>query len=417
MEEDDDELTILVGAAEGSTALERDGMLRRLEESVTLAIAECTNEGYLTNGMTGEADISLTVAAPGLAAAEVLSLVGDSVAALINDPANPGWGPFSVSVTGESADVTEGLDDAPDLQVLDDYDEVEELRRQLDGDSGGDLDVETVVVVTGPDGLSLTGIETSRDTEASREQLLHSASVLTGVDLALLTALDTESDDEEAGEEAITQARFVAGALFQASVAVVDQLFVDLDTLTRDGVTETVADAPEDVFFVLGGLPERYTDRYDALFTQRLIVATADVTRRFTAGWEPLSCVAHELALRLLLDNAEVQLDQADVELDEGWREAIEANLFEDSDHEILFDAPSEDDDEEEDEDLQLSEDSAPMGFVHWFTPFNADRSLPPYLVESLEEIDDLEDLDDEESEDDGPGEGGLGQPQEHQQH
>ncbi len=197
----------------------------------------------------------------------------------------------------------------------------------------------------------------------------------------------------------------------------VDQLFVDLDTLTRDGVTETVADAPEDVFFVLGGLPERYTDRYDALFTQRLIVATADVTRRFTAGWEPLSCVAHELALRLLLDNAEVQLDQADVELDEGWREAIEANLFEDSDHEILFDAPSEDDDEEEDEDLQLSEDSAPMGFVHWFTPFNADRSLPPYLVESLEEIDDLEDLDDEESEDDGPGEGGLGQPQEHQQH
>ncbi|GLY14390.1 hypothetical protein Kisp01_14050 [Kineosporia sp. NBRC 101677] len=408
MEDDDDELTILVGAAEGSTALERDGMLRRLEESVTLAIAECTNEGYLTNGLTGDVDISLTVAAPGLAAPEVLSLVGDSVAALINDPANPGWGPFSVSVTGESADVTEGLDDVgTDLQVLDDLDDLDDLD-----------ETETLVVIEGPDGLSLTGIATTRSTEAGRARLLTSAELLTSVDLAQLTPLDLQAEDEEARQEAEAQARFVAGALFQASVAVVDQLFIDLDTLTRDGTTETVADAPDDVFFVLGGLPDRYADRYDALFTQRLIIATADVTRRLTAGWEPLACVAHELALRLILDATEVQLDLVDVELEPGWRQTIEEHLFADTEHEILYDPQTEDD--EDDEDLRARPDSAPLGFAHWFTPFGADLHLPPYLVEGYTE-DDLEDFDEEEDdledefEDDL--EDGEGPRQEHQQH
>ena len=417
MEDDDDELTILVGAAEGSTALERDGMLRRLEESVTLAIAECTNEGYLTNGNTGDVDISLTVAAPGLAAPEVLSLVGDSVAALVDDPATPGWGPFSVSVTGESEDLTEGLDEVgADLQVLDDdFDEIDELQSRLG--AGDDLDGETIVVVTGPDGLILTGIETSRNTEAAREQLLHSAELLHSVELAHLTALDVEAEDEGEREEALTQARFVAGALFQASVAVVDQLFIDLDTLTRDGTTETVADAPDDVFFVLGGLPSRYADQYDALFTQRLIIAMADVTRRLTIGWEPLACVAEELALRLILDTTEVQLDLADVELDEGWRATIEEHLFEDPDHEILFDAQTPGRDEVADEALRAGPDSAPMGFSYWFTPFNADRRLPPYLVEGFEVMDDVEDEDAERDEDDEPGDDGLGHRQEHQQH
>jgi hypothetical protein len=422
MEDDDDELTILVGAAEGSTALERDGMLRRLEESVTLAIAECTNEGYLTNGNTGDVDISLTVAAPGLAAPEVLSLVGDSVAALVDDPATPGWGPFSVSVTGESEDVTEGLDEVdPELRVLDDFDG---LQQRIDAaeDLDEDYDGETIVVVTGPDGLILTGIETSRNTEAAREQLLHSAELLTSVELAHLTALDVEAPDQEAREEALTQARYVAGALFQASIAVVDQLFIDLDTLTRDGSTETVADAPDDVFFVLGGLPARYADQYDALFTQRLIIAMADVTRRLTIGWEPLACVAEELALRVVLDTTEVQLDLADVALDEGWRAAIEEHLFEDPDHEILFDAQIPDD--VEDDDLRVGPDSAPMGFSHWFTPFNADRRLPPYLVEGFEVLDeeledeeDLDEEDDDQDEDDESGDDGLGHRQEHQQH
>ncbi|GAB3266456.1 hypothetical protein [Kineosporia babensis] len=405
MEEDDDELTILVGAAEGSTALERDGMLRRLEESVTLAIAECTNEGYLTNGSTGDVDISLTVAAPGLAAPEVLSLVGDSVAALVNDPANPGWGPFSVSVTGESADVTEGLDEVgPDLQVLDDdFDEL------LDGPG----ETQTVVVVEGPDGLSLTGLDTDRDTEAGQAALLTSAELLTSVDLTHLTTLDVAAEDEQEQQEALLQARFVAGALFQASVAVVDQLFIDLDTLTRDGATATVEDAPDDVFFVLGGLPVRYADRYDALFTQRLIIATADVTRRLTAGWEPLACVAHELALRLILDATEVQLDLVDVELEPGWREVIEEHHFADSDHDMLYDPQIPED--VEDEDLRARPDSAPLGFDFWFTPFDAELHLPPYLVEGYEpeldeDDDDLDEDDDEDLEDDG-------QRQEHQQH
>jgi len=418
MDEDDDELTILVGAAEGSTALERDGMLRRLEESVTLAIAECTNEGYLTNGSTGEADISLTVAAPGLASSDVLSLVGDSVAALLDDPANPGWGPFSVSVTGESLDVVEGLDEpTPGLEMLDDLDDIEQLRRQLDGppvdaDDDPDEDAQTVIIMAGPEGLLLSGVAPIRNVEAGQTRLLRSADHLTGLDPGRLTALDVHAQDPQERNRARTQARFVAGSLFQASVAVVDQLFIDLDTLTRDGSTETVADASDDVFFVLGGLPERYTDRYDALFTQRLIVALTDVTRRLTIGWEPLACVAQELALRLILDAAEVQLDMVDVELDPGWREAVEAELFEDPDHELLFDPQTPAD--VEDEELRVRPDSAPLGFDYWFTPFNGDRHLPPYLVEDDGPQDDPQAAD---PGDDEGGDDGLGHRQEHQKH
>jgi hypothetical protein len=351
-EDEDDELTIVVGAGPGASPLERDGMLRRLEESVTLAIAEIATQGYITNGTTDNNEVRLVIAAPGLAATEVLSFVGDSVAALLDDPDVVGWGPFSVSVTDEI------LAEDPELTA--------DLHEELD-----------------EDGMD-AGPADDFDPEVGRHQLLQDAAFLSdGLHLDWLTALDTQAEDPAEQAEALVEAGYVAGSLFQASVIVLDDLFEDLDTLRQERFGVTVADASEDTFLVLDELPTRYAHRYDTLFCQQLIVAMVDVTRRFTAGWEPLSCVAEELALRLLLNGAALQLELAEVELNEGWRGVVEDALFEDPDHEMLFDA-SLDGIEDEPESL-ASLGSASMAFADWFKPFKSERHLPPYLLDQPE--------------------------------
>jgi hypothetical protein len=348
-EDEDDELTIVVGAGPGASPLERDGMLRRLEESVTLAIAEIATQGYITNGTTDNNEVRLVIAAPGLAATEVLSFVGDSVAALLDDPDVLGWGPFSVSVTDEIfADTGELITDLRDT--------IDE--EGLDSAPADDF-----------------------DPEQGRRQLIQDADFLSdGLGLDRLTALDTQAEDPAQRASAQTEARFVAGALFQASVIVLDDLFEDLDTLRQERFGVTVADASDDTFLVLDELPVRYAHRYDTLFAQQLIVAMVDVTRRFTAGWEPLGCVAEELALRLILNGAALQLELAEVELVEGWRGVVEDTLFEDPDHEMLFDA-SMDGIEDEPESL-ASLGAASMAFTDWFKPFKSERHLPPYLLD-----------------------------------
>jgi hypothetical protein len=349
-EDEDDELTIVVGAGPGASPLERDGMLRRLEESVTLAIAEIATQGYITNGTTDNNEVRLVIAAPGLAATEVLSFVGDSVAALLDDPDVVGWGPFSVSVTDE---------------ILPDEPDVTDLRDSLD-----------------EDGLDLAPSEAEEfDPEEGRRQLLQDAEYLNdGPDLGWFTALDTQAEDAAERVTALLEAGYVAGALFQASVIVLDDLFEDLDTLRQERFGVTVADASDDTFLVLDELPARYAHRYDTLFAQQLIVTMVDVTRRFTAGWEPLGCVAEELALRLVLNGAELQLELAEVELQEGWRGVVEDALFEDPDHEMLFDASM--DGIEDDPESLASLGSASMAFTDWFKPFKAERHLPPYLLD-----------------------------------
>lgn len=353
-EDEDDELTIVVGAGPGASPLERDGMLRRLEESVTLAIAEIATQGYITNGTTDNNEVRLVIAAPGLASTEVLSFVGDSVAALLDDPDVLGWGPFSVSVTDEI------LAGDPELPT--------DLRDTLPDD---DLD---------------SAPADDFDPEQGRRQLLQDAEYLSeGLSLGLLTSLDTQADDAAERSFALLEAGYVAGALFQASVIVLDDLFEDLDTLRQERFGVTVADASDDTFLVLDELPARYAHRYDTLFAQQLIVAMVDVTRRFTAGWEPLSCVAEELALRLILNGAALQLELAEVELTPGWRSVIEDALFEDPDHEMLFDASL---DGIEDDPVSLAGlGAASMAFIDWFKPFKSERHLPPYLLDQPDPI------------------------------
>jgi hypothetical protein len=345
----DDELTVIVGAATGSSPLERDGMLRRLEEAVTLAIAQLTQRAYLTSGSIGPHDLRLVIAAPGLASPDVLTVVGSTVAELIDDPEVPGWGPFSVNVTDESDDESELVGLFEDLGDLEDLDDLGDL-----GDQGED-DEE-------PAGDDEPAEEF--DPERARQRLLADAVNLTGLEPGALPS------------------PYVRGALFQASILAVDQLFEDLATLREQPLNATVASSDE-VFWMLDGLPTRYANRYDVLFTQEMIVAMVDVTRRFTEGWDALACVGQELALRLILDQAEVQLELTEagpeVGVPEGWRALVEDLLFEDLDHEMLYD-PSLDGIEDDRETLDALS-AAPMGFADWFRPFNPDRHLPPYLL------------------------------------
>ena len=337
---EDDELTIVVRAAQGAGALERDGMLRRLEEAVSVAVSEVALDGYVTSGSTEPDEVRLVIAATHLASPEMLSLVGDSVADLLADPELAGWGPYSVNVTDEvgEEDGEELLDWIPPVEdddSLDDADEDEDALAEFD----------------------LQAARTRLEQDATR--------VASALDLARLTA----GDDQSAGLEA----KYAAGALFQASVTVLDNLFMDLQTLATELYGSTAAEVDDEALFALHELPERYADHYDALFTQELIVATTDVTRRFTAGWEPVACVAQELALRMILNATGFHLEQAEVELPGNWRSVIEDYLFEDLEHEALYD---------DEADLEGESASVYLAFEHWFTPFSPEAALPPYLLD-----------------------------------
>ncbi len=422
--DDDDELTIVVAAAPGASALELDGMLHRLEEAVAIAVSDVAVEGYVTNGSTAPGEVRLVIAATDLASSETLSLVGDAVAELLADPELTGWGPYSVNVTDEVSDDDEAAviwdvlpDSEPDTEEtlpVDDFDlqaaqerlqhDAEHVTRGLrlswltaldladeaeeaplaDQDAEADAD-HALDEPANQDAEPDQGADDDQGPEPDPETH-HGHETGDGQDL---TAEDMAVEDVDEASAAVIEARYAAGAVFQASVVVLDHLFMDLQTLAAEHHGATVAEVEDVAFFVLHELPSRYAHRYDALFIQEFIVATVDVTRRFTCGWEPLACVAQELALRMILNGAEFQLELAEVKLSDGWRSAVEDALFEDLDHEMLFDASL---DGIEDDSESLAElRSAPLAFADWFRPFNSDRQLPPYLLDEPDPETELE--------------------------
>lgn len=174
---------------------------------------------------------------------------------------------------------------------------------------------------------------------------------------------------------ALRRASALAGCLIQASVIIVDQLIEDIVELRERKDAEAVG---IDETWVLSDLPPRFAANYTALFAQEFLVALVDVTSRLTRGWEPLACVAQELGLRVLLDRVEIVAEAADVALDDDWRGHLEELLFEDLDHEFLYDPAY---DGIEDDPASQPPGMAPMRFEDWFRPFNNERTLPPYAL------------------------------------
>ncbi|HSO89538.1 MAG TPA: hypothetical protein VLR70_00125 [Arthrobacter sp.] len=218
------------------------------------------------------------------------------------------------------------------------------------------------------------------------EELLTDADKLTGLSLELL-GLDPHPDDmtpeqrllfdpEDLEEmaavspedrlNAVRQTRMLAGLLWNSSSILLDQLFRDLGTL---GKLETVT--PSDIAgsSVLSSLPPQFGSNYDVKFTQKFIVVAADVTACLVRGWTAPGCLVAELAVRCLLDQAEITEDIYELNLPEDWRAQVEEVLLEDAGSEALYS-----------DSLDILEaDADRLGFEYWFKPYNTWDTVPPY--------------------------------------
>lgn len=224
------------------------------------------------------------------------------------------------------------------------------------------------------------------DDDDITEELLADAGKLTGLSLELL-GLDPHPDDMTAEQRlqfdpedlaemaavspedrrtAVRQTRLLAGLLWNSSGILIDQLFRDLGTVsTLDDPT------PADIAgtSVLSSLPPQFAASFDAKFTQKFIVVAADVTASLVRGWTAPGCLAAELAVRCLLDQAEITEDIYELDLPEGWRADVEEVLLEDADSEALYSDNLD----------VLEDDAASLGFEQWFKPFAPGDTVPPY--------------------------------------
>ncbi|MFF1694656.1 hypothetical protein ACFVXC_13650 [Streptomyces sp. NPDC058257] len=202
-----------------------------------------------------------------------------------------------------------------------------------------------------------------------------------------------EGEDEEwrAGEAesggdsggiSTEDAELAAGALIWGTDVLMDELFQDAHALDREGTNVAECDRP---MWLLDELPPRYALQYDARFARRFLVTAIALTTRLTVGsFKELSCVAEELVLKLLLREAEVTLETFGL-LDEGVSAALDrfADLvYEDMDHELLYDDSMDGVDESE---VGAALGIAPMGITSWFTPFDKGRYVHPYAADDPE--------------------------------
>jgi hypothetical protein len=220
------------------------------------------------------------------------------------------------------------------------------------------------------------------------EDLLADAGKLTGLSLELL-GLDPHPDDmtaeqrllfepedlaemaavpAEERQKAVSQTRLLAGLLWNSSSVLIDQLFRDLGTL--NGLD---AIKPSDIASssVLSSLPPRFASSYDAKFTQKFIVVASDITASLGRGWTAAGCLAAELAVRCLLDQAEITEEIYELDLPEEWRAQVEEVLLEDADSQALYtDTDSPD---------VPADDSDSLRFEQWFKPLTPGDVVPPY--------------------------------------
>ena len=226
----------------------------------------------------------------------------------------------------------------------------------------------------------------SADDDDITEELLTDSAKLTGLSLELL-GLDPHPDDmtpeqrlqfdpedldemaavlPEERRKAVSQTRLLAGLLWNSSSILIDQLFRDLGTVSElDDVT------PSDIAgtSVLSSLPPQFAASYDAKFAQKFIVVASDVTASLARGWNAPGCLAAELAIRCLLDQAEITEDIYELDLPDDWRAQVEEVLLEDADSEALYSDIVD----------VLEDDADRHGFEHWFTPLAPGGTVPPY--------------------------------------
>ncbi len=232
----------------------------------------------------------------------------------------------------------------------------------------------------------------SADDDDITEELLADAAKLAGLSLELL-GLDPHPDDMTAEQrlqfdsedlaemaavtpdertKAVSQTRLLAGLLWNSSSILIGQLFRDLGTLSNlEAVT------PSDIAgtSVLSSLPPQFAAGYDAKFTQKFIAVAADVTASLVRGWTAPGCPAAELAVRCLLDQAEITEDIYELDLPEDWRARVEDVLLDGADSESLYGGS----DAVDGGSPAGQVDYGMLDFEHWFKPFTPGDAVPPY--------------------------------------
>jgi hypothetical protein len=169
-------------------------------------------------------------------------------------------------------------------------------------------------------------------------------------------------------------AKLLAGALWEASAVLIDQLFEDIAELrglaeiTRQDIARS---------FVLSGLPPKHAEKYDVRFAQQLLVIAADMAGALIRGWTHPSCMAQELTVRCLLDRVEVIHDLYGLDLADGWRGRLEEFMLEDTDSEMLYQNAMDGFEGHVELNMQLG--LAPMDLKDWFEPFN-DSCVPAFV-------------------------------------
>lgn len=225
----------------------------------------------------------------------------------------------------------------------------------------------------------------SADDDDITEELLADAGKLTGLGLELL-GLDPHPDemtpeqrlqfdpedltamaavDPAERQKSVRQARLLAGLLWNSSSILIDQLFRDLGSLSRLDLVTPIDIAGS---AVLSSLPPLFAASYDVKFTQKFIVVAADVTASLVRGWTAPGCLAAELAVRCLLDQAEITEDIYELDLPDGWRPQVEEVLLEDADSEALYSGDG-------------NGDAGRLGVENWFKPFAPGDAVPPYAA------------------------------------
>jgi hypothetical protein len=223
---------------------------------------------------------------------------------------------------------------------------------------------------------------------AVRSQMLGLADELRSFPPAMFGVLEDEDTEREADNDEPTvpaaSARLAAGALVHATDLLVDELFEDVQVLTQEEATVAECEGP---LWHLERLPDRYALQYDAPFARRFLVTVIALTTRFTDGsFQRLGCVAEELALRFLLSQATTTLELYDL-LDDDVSAALDAftdNIYEDMDHEWLYDDSTDGIDEAP---VGAELHVAPMPFSSWFTPFHEGRYIHPSAADEPEGV------------------------------
>jgi hypothetical protein len=201
--------------------------------------------------------------------------------------------------------------------------------------------------------------EASRSDAEIVADILKSANDVPGLSLERLGYDESETHPDQRARS-LREATALAGAMARASTTLVDELFDDICILRESGsVSETRR---------IDDLPLLYRTRYNALFAQKFLTVTVDLGTSFVAGFGSPTCVAQEIALRLVLDGVEALGElYPELPLASNWRSWAEDSLFEDLDHETLYD-PSLDG-------ISGDPDYAHLGMVDldlasWFVPF-----------------------------------------------